>query len=177
MRVVHLEVSTDSPIQGIRRFVCRQEKVTKVISYNESFSANKVLKSSVSDLAQTSDLKDKLSLMDIDIEWFFNPPAAPHSDGSWERLVHVFKLSLYKIIGLQTMYDKTLINFIRKLESSLNSRPLTNVPVDITDTLPLDPNHFLFGRHSINVPPGIFLDKSVTLSKSWRVEQLLAQQF
>ena len=35
--------------------------------------------------------------MDIYIELVVKPPAAPHFGGSWERLVQIFKLSLYKL--------------------------------------------------------------------------------
>ena len=84
-------------------------RFSKFIWDNGSFfvSANKVLKSSVSNLAQSSEFKDKLLLMDIDIECFFNPPAAPHFGGSWERLVQIFKISVYKVIGSQTLHDNT----------------------------------------------------------------------
>ena len=48
---------------------------------------------------------------------------------------------------------------------------------NINDPLPLTPNHFILGRLSINVPSSIFLDKTVTLPKSWKNAQFLAQQF
>ena len=107
-RAVHLEGSPD---------LSTNSTIHCIISDNASssfFSANKVLKSSVSDLAQSFYFEDKLSLIDIDIEKFFNPPAVPLLGGSWERLVQFFKLSLYNFIGSQTLHDNTLNTFFAK---------------------------------------------------------------
>ena len=83
--------------------------------------------------------------MNVEIDWKFRPPAAPHLGGIWERLVQIFKLSLYKVIGSRTLTDGILSKVSCELEASINSRPLSNVPYDINDPLPLTPNHFLLG--------------------------------
>ncbi|XP_075250799.1 uncharacterized protein LOC142343002 [Convolutriloba macropyga] len=113
----------------------------------------------------------------VEIEWVFNPPAAPHFGGSWERLVQIFKLSLYKVIGSRTLSDDILWTLVCEIESNMNSRPLTNVPSEINDPLPLTPNHFLLGRASLNYPPGLFESQKVTVSRSWKSAQELASHF
>ena len=103
------------------------------------------------------------------------PP--PHFGGIWERLVQIFKLSLYKVIGSRTLTDEILNTVACEIEASMNSRPLTNVPYDINDPLPLTPNHFLLGRSSVNLSPCVFIGKEKNLSKSWRSSQQIATHF
>ena len=142
-----------------QKFFCRQGEPTNFISNNGSSfaSANKVLKSSVSNSAQSSDFKDKLSLVDINIEWVFNPPGAPHFGGSWERLSKLFKLSLISLSvckhGMITPSFAKSNNLVCKIKFSMSLRPLSNVPADITDPFLLSRNHFFLGRPSNNVPP------------------------
>ena len=59
----------------------------------------------------------------------------------------------------------------------MNSRPLTYTSIDINDPLPLTPNHLLLGRPTVNFPPGVFSERKITISKSWRTSQHLAEHF
>ena len=139
--------------------------------------SNSELKKCLDNLEKNKEFVESINQLDVSLEWKFNPPAAPHFGGSWERLVQIFKLSLYKVIGSRTLSYETLATFTTEIESTMNSRPLTNVSDDIKDDLPLTPNHFLLGRGTPNLPPGIFKDKDLSLSKSWKASQLLADHF
>ena len=91
--------------------------------------------------------------------------------------MQIFKLSLYKIIGSRTLTDEILCTVTFEIEANMNSRPLTNVPSDINDPLPLTQNHFLLGRSSVNLPPGVFIGDEKNISKAWRTSQQIAAHF
>ena len=115
--------------------------------------------------------------MKFEIVWKFNPPAGPHFGGNWERLVQILKLSLYKVIGSRTLTDEILCTVTCEIEANMNSRPLTNVPSDINDLLPLRPNHFLLGRSSVILPPGVFVGDEKNILKAGRTLQQIAAHF
>ena len=173
VRAVHLEVAvdltTDSTINCICRFISRRGKPKKFSDCGKSVVAsNNSLQSSIASLRNSHDFASHLHLMQVEIEWVFNPPAAPHFGGSWERLVQIFKLSLYKVIGSRNLSDDILGTLVCEIESNMNSRPLTNDPSETNDPLPLTPNHFLLGRASVKYPPGLFETQKVTVSRSWK---------
>ena len=67
--------------QLIRRFISRRRKPNKVVpSCGKSFvGSNNALKSSIAELRESKMFDAKLHLMNVEIRWKFNPPAAPHS--------------------------------------------------------------------------------------------------
>ena len=107
-------------------------------------------------------------------DWKYNPPAAPHFSGIWERLVQVFKLSFYKVVCSRTLTDEILSTVSCKIEESMNSRPLSNVPHDRNEPLPVTPNSFLLVRSSVNLFLCVLICKK-NLSKSWRSQQIATQ--
>ena len=105
------------------------------------------------------------TLSQYGIQWFFNPPSAPHFGGVWERLVKSAKKALKITLNGQLVNDETLLKFMAETESLLNSRPLTHVSVDPQDLEAITPNHFLIGRNSPNVPPDVFDDRDLCSRK------------
>ena len=91
--------------------------------------------------------------------------------------MQIFKLSLYKVIGSRILTDEILSTVKCEIEANMNSRPLTNVPSDINDPLPLTSNHFLLGRSSVNLPPGVFIGDEKNISKACRTTQQIAAHF
>lgn len=59
------------------------------------------------------------------IQWVFNPPAAPHMGGVWERLV------LNVVLQNQVLTDEVLLTAFAEVEWVVNSRPLTEVSSDV----------------------------------------------
>ncbi|XP_060805706.1 uncharacterized protein LOC132902874 [Amyelois transitella] len=70
--------------------------------------------------------------------------------------------------------DQTLLTLLTETEFMINSRPLTYVPLDHDDDLPLTPNDFLFMKtDSHDYPFGVFTDYDL-LRRTWRESQRLA---
>lgn len=61
------------------------------------------------------------------IQWHFNPPASPHFDGIWERLVQSCKKALKVVLHGQVVTDEVLETAFAETEGLVNSRPLTEI--------------------------------------------------
>ena len=168
-RAVHLEVAqsleTDSFIMAPRRMMARRGKPRNIYSDNGTnfVGAERELKECLDRMEQTK-ISDTLS--QDGIQWFFNPPSAPHFGGVWERLVKSAKKALKITLNGQLVNDETLLTFMAETESLLNSRPLTHVSVDPQDFEAITPNHFLIGRNSPNVPPLMSLMREIYVPES-----------
>ena len=86
------------------------------------------------------------------IRWKFNPPAAPHFKGVWERLVRSCKKAMYAVLGNRTVTEYVLSTRMCIVEQTLNARPLTPVSSDANDLEALTPNHFLLGNKNVCFP-------------------------
>lgn len=82
------------------------------------------------------------------IKWRFIPPRTPSMGGAWERLVGVVKRSLEEMEISRTPSEAALRWALNRAERLVNSRPLTEIPVDDEEEESLTPNHFLFGTSS-----------------------------
>ena len=179
-RAVHLQIAhsleTDSFIMALRRMMARRGKPRNIYSDNGTnfVGAERELTECLDGLDQAK-ISDTLS--QDRIQWFFNPPSAPHFGGVWERLVKSAKKALKIILNGQLVNDETLLTVMVEVESLLNSRPLTHVSVDPQDLEPITPNHFLLGRNSPNMPPGVFDERDLNSRKRWRQAQTLTDHF
>ena len=77
----------------------------------------------------------------------------------------------------QTISDDGLVTLLVKIESILNSHPLTPVTMDSEADVPLTPNHLLLLHEFSNLPPGTFLDKDKYSTKCWCQIQYLSEHF
>ncbi|XP_055903410.1 uncharacterized protein LOC129939426 [Eupeodes corollae] len=110
------------------------------------------------------------------LKWNFNPPAAPHMGGAWERLVRSFKTALYTSLPLRTPSDPLLRSCLISAENIINSRPLTYVPVDNESSEALTPNHFL-RLDSGGGKPTMKLDDSwKTLKQTYQYKEQFANK-
>ena len=175
-RAVHLEVAnsldTDSFLMAFRRFVARRGRPKKVFSDNGTNlkGGERELREALARWNQQK-ISDELSQQQI--EWRFNPPAASHMGGVWERLVGSVKRALAVVLGSEATTDEVLTTVFCEVENMINSRPLTHVTEDARDLTALTPNHFLLGRGSRCLPPGVFGNHDLHSRKRWRYTQAL----
>lgn len=113
------------------------------------------------------------------IKWNFNPPAAPHMGGAWERMVRAIKRCFHEVIGVRALTDEILRCALIESEWVVNQHPLTHVQLDSDDEPALTPNDFLHGakqrrdRREIVMGP----EEPLLLKKSWRLAQQIADHF
>ncbi|XP_053698731.1 uncharacterized protein LOC128745678 [Sabethes cyaneus] len=146
-RAVHLEVSasltTQSCLMAIRRFMHRRGPPQEFFSDNGTNlkGASKELTGMINDI--NSDCADELT--DARMQWSFNPPAAPHMGGVWERLIRSVKEALGALNDGKRLTDEILHTSVTAAEDMINSRPLVYVSQETVEAEALSPNHFLRG--------------------------------
>lgn len=111
------------------------------------------------------------------IKFQYNPPAAPHFGGVWEREIRSVKTALYTCIGAQPVYEEILITALLEVESMLNSKPLGYTSADVADIDPVTPNSLLMGRPDGSLPAVVYPETEILSRRRWRHSQVLADQF
>lgn len=178
IRAVHLEkaksLSSDSCIMLVRCFIARRGQPQEILCDRGTnfVGASNELKREFENLPVNA-MKETFS----SIKWSFNPPASPHMGGAWERLVHSVKKNLMFVMPQRKPTDELLQAALLEIENTINSRPLTHVPVDPQDPEAITPNHFILGSSSGVKPSGVFTDDVFILRKNWKISQQIAQHF
>ena len=183
-RAVHIEIAstmdTSSCINALRRFISRRGTVREITSDNGSnlVGANQELRRALEQLKQ-EDLQ-RFSASE-GIKWRFNPPAASHHGGVWERQIRTIRKILQSMLDEQHLKvaktEEQLHTLMCEVEATLNSRPLTKLSDDPTDFQVLTPNHLLLLRSPSCIPPGIFNEKDNFAKRRWRQVQYLSDLF
>ncbi|KAK0131909.1 hypothetical protein N1851_033296 [Merluccius polli] len=179
-RAVHLEIAfsldTDSCIHALRRFVCRRGQVKHIRSDNGTnlVGAQAELKKALMSLNERN-IQD--ALLPDGIEWSFNPPAASHHGGVWERLIRSVRQVLNSTLHQQSIDDEGLQTLFCEVEAILNNRPLSTVSSDPHDLEPLTPNHILLLKAKPVLPPGTFLKSDIYARRRWKQVQYMADLF
>ena len=156
VRAVHIEIvpklDTDSCLNTIMRFIARRGKPIKMISDNGTnfVGADREFKEYV---AAWNKERVEEHLFQQGIRWKFNPPAAPHFEGVWERLVRSCKKAMYAVLGNQSSVTEDVLSITMCLvEQTLNARPLTPVSSDVNYFESITPNHLLLGNKNVCLP-------------------------
>ncbi|XP_062709061.1 uncharacterized protein LOC134288382 [Aedes albopictus] len=179
-RAVHLEVaaslSTESCKQAIRRFIARRGAPQEIYSdqgtnfQGVSSELSKQLRSVNESLAPT--------ITNQRTQWKFNPPYAPHMGGVWERLVRSVKKGLSCLLTDRHPDDEALNTVLTEVESLVNSRPLTYLPLESEEHEALTPNHFLLLSSSGVVQPATRpTEEGTALRSSWNAIQVMLDHF
>ncbi|KAL5010875.1 hypothetical protein ScPMuIL_013180 [Solemya velum] len=182
IRAVHLEVAfslnTDSCIDAIRRFIARRGRPKFIRSDNGTnlVGAEREMREEIENwnLEQIGGF-----LSQRHIEWGFNPPAASHFGGVWERLIRSVRKVLFSLMHSQVIRldDEGLQTLFCEVEAILNGRPLTEVSDSVNDLQVLTPNHLLLLRPGEFCPPGFFDKTDCYVRRRWRQIQYLANIF
>jgi hypothetical protein len=183
-RAVHLEIAnsmdTSLCINAVRRFLSRRGPVKEMKSDNGS---NLV--------GASREMKRALQEMDVDdlqrfsishgIKWTFNPPAASHHGGVWERQIRTIRKLLQAVLEEQHLKvaksEEQLHTLMCEIEKTINSRPLTRSSDDPEDLEVLTPNHLLQLRTPEMLPPGKFDEKDNYVRRRWRQVQYIADLY
>ena len=132
LRAIHIEVShtldTSSFINALHRFIACRGAVIEIRSDNATnfVKAEKELKLLINEWNQTAIHN---FLLQKQIKWIFNIPAASHHGGVWEGCIRSVRKILNSVVR-QTLDDESLTTFICEMENIINSRQLTAVSND-----------------------------------------------
>jgi hypothetical protein len=178
-RAIHIEkldsLDTDSFLNSFRRFSARRGMPLKIWSDNGTNfvgAHNELIKS-----AKQIDKDQVQSRCTNDgVEWSFNPPCASHWGGIWERMIRTIRKVLTAILSNTRLTDEILATVFCEAENIINSRPITKVSNDPSDSTPLTPHHLLLLRGGSPPPLGSF-DLSDMYRKRWRHVQSLSDKF
>lgn len=111
------------------------------------------------------------------ISFHYNPPAAPHFGGAWEREIRSVKAALYATLGSETVTEEVLRTILIEIEAIMNSKPLGYVSADLADPDPVTPNCLLMGRPDGSLPQVIYPESELLSKRRWRHSQVLAERF
>ena len=184
-KAVHLEVtydmSTDSFISALRRFICRRGCVRSIRCDNGTnfVGARNELQKEM-EAFDKEKIERFLSERSCDIEWKHNPPKSSHMGGVWERAIRSARSIITTILTehRRSLNDEMLATFLCEVESTMNCRPIC--PENVSDpSIPvLTPNHILTMKTEVvPAPPGMFTSADEYCRKRWRVVQRLAEMF
>ena len=170
VRAVNLEISytldTDSFILALRRFIARRGQVKEIRSDNGTnfTGAERELRVMIEGWNQATIQEELLQKV---IQWYFNPPAALHHGGAWERMIRSTRKILGSLVKEQTLDDESLQTLMCEAESIINGIPLTAISDDPKDLEPLTANHLLLLRQEASLPPGLFEKSQLYSKRRW----------
>lgn len=180
-RAIHIELvndlTTESFINALKRFISRRGKPSEIFSDNGTNfvgARNELLRLTSGSGYQQRILEFTAS---DQINWNFIPPKAPHFGGLWEASVKSTKYHLKRILGNALLTFEELYTVLTQIEAILNSRPLTPMTDDPFDLNPLTPGHFLIGDALVASPQANVLDVPYNRLTRFNRLQQLTQQF
>ncbi|XP_062714353.1 uncharacterized protein LOC134291085 [Aedes albopictus] len=179
VRAIHLEIafdlSTDSCIMAIKRFVRKRGSPLEIFSDNGTnfVGASRQLKEQIQRINESC----AETFTDAHTKWSFNPPSAPHMGGVWERMVRSVKDGMKAIDDGRKLTDEVLLTVLAEVEGFVNARPLTYMPVDRENLEAITPNHFLIGGSSPSHEPlRMSTDLGAMLRSSYLRSQYIADK-
>ena len=180
IRAVHIEIvhsmDTESFINALRRFIARRGRPEEIRSDNGGnfVKGEKELRKALEEWNQNQIHE---FLLQQEIKWTFNPPAASHHGGVWERCIRTVRKVMKALLKQQVLDDEGLSTLMCEVESIVNGRPITKVSDDAKDLNALTPSHLLLLRAGTTIPPGVFSKDDNYSCRRWRQIQYLSNVF
>ena len=180
IRAVHIEIvhsmDTESFINATRRFIARRGRPEEIRCDNGGnfVKGKKELRKAVQEWNQNQIHE---FLLQQEIKWTFNPPAASHHGGVWERCIRTVRKVMKALLKQQVLDDEGLSTLMCEVESIVNGRPITKVSDDAKDLNALTPNHLLLLRAGATIPPGVFSKDDNYSCRRWRQVHYLSNVF
>ncbi|XP_022801248.1 uncharacterized protein LOC111338948 [Stylophora pistillata] len=180
IRAVHIEIvhsmDAESFINATRRFIARRGRPEEIRSDNGGnfVKGEKELRKAVQEWNQNQIHE---FLLQQEIKWTFNPPAASHHGGVWERCIRTVRKVMKALLKQQVLDDEGLSTLMCEVESIVNGRPITKVSDNAKDLNALTPNHLLLLRAGTTIPPGVFCKDDNYGCRRWRQVQYLSNVF
>ena len=184
-RAVHIELlddmTTDSFINALRNVIAIRGAIRMIRSDRGTnfVGASRELRRAWEELPK-NELQSRLKREYL-CEWIFNPPAASHVGGVWERLIRSARRILNGLLSRTevSLTTSALRTVLYEVMAIMNSRPLSVDSLeDPTGPIPLTPNHILTLKSTgILPPPGAFDKTDLYHRKMWRKVQHLADHF
>lgn len=146
-RAVHLDlltaIDTDAFLMALRRFIARRGTPAELFSdQGTNFKGGeRELREAFTRMSPSL----QALLAPQKIAFRFNPPAAPHFGGVWEREIRSVKSALYATLGARPVTEEVLHTVLTEVEGILNSKPLGYVSADASDPDPITPHVLLMG--------------------------------
>ena len=97
--------------------------------------------------------------------------------GAWERMIRTVRELLASLTSEKNLDDDVLYTLLLGVEAMINSRPLTDVFMDVDADLPLTPNHLLRVDPFIGLPAMLTVVKDNYAGQRYRTVQLVADEF
>ena len=148
-RAVHIETAdtldTDSFINCFYRFMARRGEPRLLRSDNGSNFVG-VERELREEIKAWNKERIQEAMSQRGIRWLFNPPAASHMGGVWERQIRTVRRILFTIMTEQVPTSEMLTTLSVIAEGIINNRPLMPASDDPNDLEPLTPNHLLIHR-------------------------------
>ena len=135
-RAVHIETTdtldTDSFLNCLYRFMARRGEPRLVRSDNGSnfVGAERELRK---EMESWNKERIQETMSQRGIRWLFNPPAASHMGGVWERQIRSVRRVLSTIMTEQVHTSEMLTTLLVIAEGIINNRPLTPASDDPND--------------------------------------------
>lgn len=176
---MHLDLltatDTDAFLMALRRFIaCRGTPVELFSDQGTNFKGGeRELREAFTEISPV--LQGHLAPQKI--AFHFNPPAAPHFSGVWEREIRSIKSALYATLGAQTVAEEVLHTVLTEVEGILNSKPLGYVSSDASDLDPVTPIVLLMWRPDGSLPQVVYPGNELISHRRWRHSQVLADHF